>query len=119
MTLTKPFTDLLQNIFVGAAHVDDIGYLFKTIKTPQIQEGSIEDISWRRFVKLWTNFAKYGNPTPNAEELGVVWEPVRDPEEMKTLVIGEELKMAINPNEDSVDFWKTILNESASTSNFL
>lgn len=70
-------------------------------------------------MKLWTNFAKYGNPTPNEEEFGVIWEPVRDPDEMKTLVIGEDLKMEINPNQDTVDFWKSILNESPSSSIFL
>lgn len=70
-------------------------------------------------MKLWTNFAKYGNPTPTAEEFGVVWEPVRNPEEMQTLVIGEELKMVMNPNEDSVEFWKSILEESPSSSNIL
>ena len=25
-------------------------------------------------IKLWTNFAKFHNPTPTKEELGVTWE---------------------------------------------
>ena len=28
----------------------------------------------KNMLKLWTNFAKTGNPTPNPEESEVVWE---------------------------------------------
>lgn len=68
---------------------------------------------------MWTNFAKFGNPTLNKKELGVLWEPVGDLENIKTLIIGEELKMETNPDKDRVEFWKSITKESPHTVKFM
>lgn len=100
-------------------HADDLGYLFKTKITPAIEKGSIEDVSWRRFVKLWTNFAKFGNPTPTKEEFGLFWEPVKNAEKLKTMILGKELQMETNPTGERVKFWKSILDQSPYTSSYL
>lgn len=96
-----------------------MGYLFTTSKTPYIENGTIEDASWRKIVKLWTNFAKYGNPTPNKEQFETIWQPVKIPGEIVTMNIGYELEMEINPNEETIRFWKEIFKECPNTINML
>lgn len=70
-------------------HCDDIGYLFKNMATPKIRPGSKEDILLKKVIKLWTNFAKFGNPTPD-HELGVLWKTVIN-REVDYLDIGNNL----------------------------
>ncbi|XP_063239116.1 juvenile hormone esterase-like [Bacillus rossius redtenbacheri] len=48
----------------GAAHADDIGYLFYIYqKVSGVTESSTDAKVSQRMVKMWTNFVKYGNPT--------------------------------------------------------
>lgn len=68
---------------------------------------------------MWTNFAIYGNPTPTEASVGIIWEPVKSSEEINTLIIGEELEIEVNPNEDSTEFWKSIFAYSTLTQQFL
>lgn len=65
--------------------------------------------------KLWTNFAKYQNPTPAFNNpLDVVWNPVKfhDPNsktvDFDYLVIDEESKMEKNVNGERMNFWRNI-----------
>ncbi|XP_030749275.1 esterase FE4-like [Sitophilus oryzae] len=103
----------------GASHGDELGYLFKTTSTPNIQPGSVEDKSWRRMVKLWTNFAKYGNPTPNASDLGVVWTPV-DLSQWNLLHIENSgLTMKSNTETRTIEFWADLYHQSRNTINYL
>lgn len=98
----------MYSCLTGASHVDDIGYLFQNALTPKIRPGSIEDVSIDRIVKLWTNFAKYGNPTPKMEELiGVVW-PIVTKDSMNYLEIGNIFRLGANPDQDRMDFWDQI-----------
>ncbi|KAL0883577.1 hypothetical protein ABMA27_015728 [Loxostege sticticalis] len=64
--------------FDGATHGDEIGYLFDPeflTEKPTLKDQLIID----RLTALWTNFAKYGNPTPEKTELlPVIWAPVSD-----------------------------------------
>lgn len=63
--------------------------------------------------KLWTNFAKYGNPTPDTN-LGFIWEPVDYVEvetssvPLKCLDINKTCKMVLNPDRERIEFWKSI-----------
>ncbi|KAI7815249.1 esterase, partial [Rhyzopertha dominica] len=93
----------------GAAHADELGYLFKTMLTPQIDPGSTEDLTIRRMTTLWTNFAKYSDPNPkeNNPLTDVVWKPVTI-NEMNFLEIGEELSVGVNPEADRMAFWDSI-----------
>lgn len=92
----------------GVCHADDINYLFVKKWTPKIEQGSIEEISMRRFVNLWTSFAKYGNPTNELNNLiKVKWLPV-EKNEMNYLEIGKELTVGINPDKERMEFWDDI-----------
>jgi carboxylesterase type B len=100
---------VLTSFLPGVSHCDDVGYLFKHFLSINIEPGSIEEKSVTRFVKLWTNFAKYGNPTPDKNDsvLDVVWKPVTR-KELDYLDIGDKLTMRTNPFSERINFWKEI-----------
>jgi carboxylesterase type B len=100
---------VLTSFLPGVSHCDDVGYLFKHFLSPKIEPGSIEEKSVTRFVKLWTNFAKYGNPTPDKNDLvlDVVWKPVTG-KELDYLDIGKDLVARTNPYFERLNFWKEI-----------
>ncbi|CAH0550113.1 unnamed protein product [Brassicogethes aeneus] len=100
---------ILSNInSPGVSHADDLGYLFKSALTPDIEPGSMEDIGRRRFCRMWTNFAKYGDPTPVSDSLvPIKWLPVGD-NKLCFLDIGKELQMLENPDKKRMDFWDDI-----------
>ena len=100
--------------FLGVCHCDDLGYLFKHFATPEIVPGSVEDVCLNRFVKLWTNFAKFGNPTPDTNDdlLKVVWKPVTDAN-VDFLEIGKELEAKSNPVTERLLLWKQVFAESS------
>jgi carboxylesterase type B len=93
----------------GVYHGDDLGYLFKTLFTPDIAPGSVEDVIQRKFARLWTNFARCGDPTPdpNDDLLNVQWKPVAK-DQVHFLNIAEELTMGVNPEAERMDFWTRI-----------
>ncbi|XP_063706331.1 juvenile hormone esterase-like [Culicoides brevitarsis] len=65
--------------FIGAGHADDLPYIFTTEYFPKVTEDNPSYKVRARTVKIWTNFAKYGDPTPVLDELvNVKWEPMRD-----------------------------------------
>lgn len=73
--------------------------------TPDFKPNSIEDISIKRMTRMWTNFAKYGNPTPcsNDQLLNVVWSPISK-KQFCYLDINEELKVKVDPEKVFYDF---------------
>ncbi|KAG7202324.1 hypothetical protein KM043_018656 [Ampulex compressa] len=61
----------------GTGHADDVGYLFniQSLNVPTDPNDPF-NIFRKKMVRLWTNFAKYGDPTPsgwNDPLLGVSW----------------------------------------------
>lgn len=66
--------------------------------------------------RLWTNFAKYGNPTPADDAtLPFRWEPVahidpksKDEFQLNCLNIDAEPKMVRNPDKARIDFWRGV-----------
>nr|ANS53404.1 esterase 4 [Sitophilus oryzae] len=112
----KIFYNLTE--YWGASHGDDLGYLFKTLLTPTIEPGSVEETSLRRLVKLWTNFAKYGNPTTDVEDVGISW-PAVSPQQLNTLHIDVDLTVEVNPESETVEFWKELFQQSNITSEYL
>lgn len=99
-------------MFAGVCHADDLGYLFKTLITPETFEGSIEDISIRRVTKLWANFARYGNPNPikSVPFINVQWPPVKEGQ-LNFLDIGENLTVGVNPEAKRMEFWDEIFKQ--------
>ncbi|XP_021181940.3 juvenile hormone esterase isoform X1 [Helicoverpa armigera] len=100
--------NMMKNIFgddavKGACHVDDLFYLFHTPMTESIYE---ENEEIRKAVydvtKLWTDFAKTGNPTPTKGS--VEWRPYNSSTK-EYLLIDKETKMSSNLEKERVEFW--------------
>ncbi|XP_057666855.1 esterase B1-like isoform X2 [Diorhabda carinulata] len=104
--------------FKGAAHVDDCGYLFTNDVLPRPKKDTLEDISVRRFVKLWTNFAKYGNPTPEGNDLDIIWKPFEEIHEY-FLDIDANLVLGNKPETERIQLWKDIFQGNSRTANLL
>ncbi|XP_044748337.1 esterase B1-like isoform X2 [Coccinella septempunctata] len=85
----------------GATHGEELAYLFKmSRKTSDEMERHS-----KRLLKLWTNFAKYGNPTFEKDEVvSIDWKPVTK-DNFYYLDIGEELSMKKDPEADRMAFW--------------
>ncbi|XP_046426320.1 esterase E4-like [Neodiprion fabricii] len=89
----------------GASHGDDLGYLFyqRILFWRKPVAGSDDEHVINTMIRLWTNFAKYGNPTPNEDPL--TWKPVT-PDEFNFLNIsGRDTRLQINPNQERLRFW--------------
>lgn len=68
-------------------------------------------------VRLWTNFAKYGHPTP-ANSIPVAWPvavesrvPQSNDFSLNYLEIDSELQVKQNPGKQSHDFWRTLISK--------
>lgn len=107
---------LPKNQYPGVAHADDLFYLFNVFFTPKIVVGSQEDKHVQKFVKLWTNFAKYGNPTPEIDESldYAIWNPASKGTLDSIFVIDKKLGMCENQEKERMEFWDKIYNEYAS-----
>ncbi|KAK8749773.1 hypothetical protein OTU49_015534, partial [Cherax quadricarinatus] len=107
------FVPLLSNHYV--THGDDLYYLFRggpfLQPVPSIPGRPYDlqrevDLRVRHFITtMWTNFATYGNPTPD-NSLGFIWEPVS--ENFHHLAITSTPKMISNKRKKSGDFLKTL-----------
>ncbi|NP_001165389.1 carboxyl/cholinesterase 1 precursor [Bombyx mori] len=92
----------------GSAHRDDLMYLFdgKRFNLTLVKNSTSFKII-NNFCALLTNFAKFGNPTPDNSE-NVIW-PKFD-KEQRYLNIGKELTARrIMFQQSSLSFWKNIL----------
>lgn len=65
-----------------------------------------------RLTKLWTNFAKYGNPTPKGADnlLNVLWKPVGR-NRLNYLNIDMELSVGENPEAERMEFWDKLYDD--------
>ncbi|KAG5891749.1 hypothetical protein JTB14_012483 [Gonioctena quinquepunctata] len=98
---------LSANDIEGAAHADDLLYLFKTGLSPNILKGSKEDGYIQKFVKPWTNFAKYGNPTPEEDGVldNVLWRPIVSENMENIFDINETITVTGNLERERMEFW--------------
>nr|UUH60602.1 acetylcholine esterase [Ectropis obliqua] len=89
----------------GAAHADELGYLFDMNRFRD-QEDTPEDLRVvDQMTTMWTNFVKYGNPTPEVSDLlPVRWEPLTA-ERRRYLNIDKDLTLGTRPFHDRVAFW--------------
>ncbi|XP_071054227.1 juvenile hormone esterase-like [Onthophagus taurus] len=103
----------LQGVdFPGASHSDELCYLFKMSKNPPVEENSYEDKTIQRMVKLWTNFARNGNPNNLDDEnalINIEWKPI-EKDKLHFINIGDELTVGINPDKEGTDFWDEVFN---------
>ncbi|KAJ2951246.1 hypothetical protein O0L34_g5647 [Tuta absoluta] len=92
-------------------HADDLGYFFYVNHplAPKIPKDSYEYKLIDRNTTLWTNFAKFGNPTPDSS-LGVQWKPFTVEEE-DYLDLGNQLVNSKKPNARDIEFWESIFKQ--------
>ncbi|KAL0830816.1 hypothetical protein ABMA28_002934 [Loxostege sticticalis] len=91
-------------------HIDEIPYLFpmKNIK----QEISLSSPTFKLIntvTKLWTNFAKTGNPTSDSS-LGTLWRQYK-PNSQNYLDIGNSLVRGSTPDREEQLFWEDIFKQ--------
>lgn len=93
----------------GVAHADELGYLWKSLLTPEVTPGSLEHNTIYRMTTFWTNFAKYGNPNPTTNDpvIDVVWKPI-ETDKFNYLDIGEKLQALVDPEKERMAFWDEI-----------
>lgn len=82
--------------------------MFKVQNVPYPKKGSVEYNNIKVMVKLWTNFAKYGNPTPQSDSvINDFWKPITK-HEMNYFEIGNNVSSGINPDFERYRFWEYI-----------
>ncbi|KAM3964224.1 juvenile hormone esterase [Aphomia sociella] len=92
----------------GVCHSDEQPYLFHvTCLNIPLTEESKPII--QEFVRLWTNFASTGNPTPssNSEQ----WKQFTD-KERNCYVIGQKFTCVRDEHEKNIKFWEAIYEET-------
>nr|AII21980.1 odorant degrading enzyme CXE3 [Sesamia inferens] len=91
----------------GAAHLDDLMYLLNA-NTHNIKvEKDTKQYELINFVcKVFTNFAKHGNPTPDSS-LGIIW-PEYDNTTKAYVEIGDSLIPKTASEAEALEFWKSI-----------
>ncbi|XP_047113110.1 juvenile hormone esterase-like [Schistocerca piceifrons] len=87
----------------GTNHAGDIFVLFVRDDTVyNLDPESEEDQVRRNMVRYWTNFAKYRNPTPEADP--VIWEPY-DSVTRSYILMQSNFSLAHNKDAERMDFW--------------
>uniref|UniRef100_A0A182T2N9 carboxylesterase n=1 Tax=Anopheles maculatus TaxID=74869 RepID=A0A182T2N9_9DIPT len=98
----------------GASHADELPYLFSGSEfTAQVEPGSAPDLARTLLCRLWTNFAKFGSPTPEGEDVGFQWDPLPptasgEPFVLRALDLNDRVEVVENPLHDRIQFWKSL-----------
>nr|AEE62682.1 unknown [Dendroctonus ponderosae] len=97
----EPFIDGAEKV----AHSSDLPYLFYWPRSAQAEDLLVQN----RLVKLWTNFAKYLNPTPEESALfnNVIWTPHTE-ENSIYLNINTTLELNTHLKERTMAGWAEI-----------
>jgi carboxylesterase type B len=96
---------------LGPVHFDEIQYLFDSqFFGLKPLEGKDLEIS-KQLLTVWTNFAKFGEPTPKNDDIVKVnWEKVTK-ENFHYLDIGSDLVMKQNYLPERMKLWKNLYNK--------
>ena len=90
-------------LLIGACHGDEAGYLFQGVQTGKPVPGTREYLMLERLTKMWTDFAKTGNPTPGDNS----WKPISQ-ENITHLRIDDELELKEKFEEVTNRVWNEI-----------
>ncbi|KAJ2951247.1 hypothetical protein O0L34_g5648 [Tuta absoluta] len=90
-------------------HSDDLFYMFNVGLLPKVEKDSETYQLINNVTTLWTNFAKFGDPTPDTA-LGVKWEPFTA-ENQNYLDIDHQLVASKNPDKEEIQFWENIFKQ--------
>nr|XP_034837734.1 esterase E4-like [Maniola hyperantus] len=95
----------------GVSHGDDLWYLFYNWLNEQQYKGdaNLRDIVFR-VTKLWVDFAKTGNPTPD-NSLGAIWKPytIKRKEYFK---IDKTFALSHKADDRRIHFWNKLYQEA-------
>ncbi|GBP19649.1 Esterase FE4 [Eumeta japonica] len=99
-------------MFNSVGHSAELSYIFE-MNVPDYKGSRDSILTRKRVVKMWTNFAKYRNPTPDEKDLllHVTWDPVENSNKLNYLSIGSELTKGRNPFYERMQFWDDLHNE--------
>ncbi|XP_049876916.1 esterase FE4-like [Pectinophora gossypiella] len=86
----------------GATHADELFYMFKTRAT--LINSFFETEMIKKVSTLWSNFAKFGNPTPAETSVLPKWRPT-DKTNPQVLVINEKFSTAPLWDDEIMLFW--------------
>ncbi|XP_049808883.1 cholinesterase-like [Schistocerca nitens] len=96
--------DIMLTNPYGVSHGAELALLFmRKDKDYNLDPESEEDKVRRNTLRVWTNFAKYGNPTPEADP--VVWEPY-DLSSRSYLLMQANFSLAHDRLGERMDFWR-------------
>ncbi|CAH2089924.1 unnamed protein product [Euphydryas editha] len=91
--------------YPGATHADDLFYMFKMKIT--LPQSFFEVDIVNKITTMWTNFAKYGDPTPAVtKELPTKWHPV-DKNAPHLLLIDKQFSTQPLWKDETLLFWNT------------
>ncbi|XP_026749626.1 juvenile hormone esterase-like [Galleria mellonella] len=95
----------------GMCHADELFYLFSNNTTKDIykEQKRVQQLVFT-LTKLWTNFAKVSDPTPD-QSLGVKWKPFTTFNK-EYLKIEEPLSMGQDANRERMEFWNKLFCEA-------
>ncbi|KAJ0180161.1 hypothetical protein K1T71_004752 [Dendrolimus kikuchii] len=95
----------------GACHADDLFYLFYNEFNKDYYNGQekLREIVFK-LTKLWTDFARTGNPTPDGS-LGITWKPysISKREYMK---LNEQFSSGQYAERERIEFWDQLYCEA-------
>nr|BAR64787.1 carboxylesterase [Ostrinia furnacalis] len=95
----------------GASHADELLYMFRPHALPMVAAQTFEGLMMERLTTLWTNFAKYSNPTPRTSRLlPIKWRPSRE-SIPRALVIDYEFSTAPMWHEQTMRLWNDIYSQ--------
>ncbi|KAL7728244.1 hypothetical protein ACLKA6_007350 [Drosophila palustris] len=88
----------------GAAHADDLYYMFHGILSFRLNQYSPEYQTIEHLVGLWTAFATFGNPN-YAQTAPVTWKPLDPNAPHMCLNIGRRLQFLELPESNELKLW--------------
>ncbi|KAL4704151.1 hypothetical protein ACJJTC_012967 [Scirpophaga incertulas] len=88
----------------GATHADDLFFMFK-LKLPVLLHEYMDREVIQKVTTMWTNFAKYGDPTPQTTSLLPTKWRATDKEEPRLLIIDKEFRTAPLWESETIRFW--------------
>jgi len=94
----------------GVSHSDELYYMWNPYFGQEYPLNQDDTMISAYFTTMWSNFIKYGDPTPpsSSHDLEVTWNP-QTLEDRRYLVIDSQLKMDRSKEyQDRVSFWKTL-----------
>ncbi|XP_077282972.1 juvenile hormone esterase-like [Arctopsyche grandis] len=111
--IANAFRSLTNYPYTEAAHADELTYIFQPNLTipgmPALEMSAEDKIVSDRLTTMWTNFAKFENPTPALSNvITELWRPV-SMDEFNCLNISNDLKMCKEPYAERTKFWHDLL----------